>query len=644
MNEHEVTFLPHHKTVKILHGEVLLRAAMEAGVHINASCGGAGGCGKCRVLIGRGTVEGGESTRLKPLEILQGYRLACQARVVKDITVEIPPESLVDAGELDRRSTPRQTARVKAFNLESIKDQGLFVPAVEKLYVDIEPPSAADHEPDLTRLVKALRQDYDAHRLAADLPLIRRLPETLRAGDFKSTVTVLRPVREGRTNRLVHIEAGDTRTRNWALAVDIGTTTVYCQLVDLNTGSVAAQHGEFNGQISFGEDVISRIVAAEKEGGLEKLSAAVLETLNRVIDLTLKQGGVAPEEIPTVTIAGNTTMTQLLLKVPPGFIRRSPYVPAARLYPPIRTQSIGLELNDHARALVFPQVSSYVGGDIVAGVMGSGMYRSEAMTLFIDIGTNAEIVIGNRDWMACAACSAGPAFEGGGIQFGMRAEKGAIEDFSIDSGGLEPMLLTIGGVKPRGICGSGLIAMVARLFEAGVINNQGKFRQDLDTDRIRKRNNVWEYLLVRAPETAVGRDIVLTEIDIENLIRAKGAIYSGCMTLMDEIGVGIEGIEQILLAGMFGSYIDLAQAITIGLLPDIDPHRIRYIGNGSLLGARMSALTNQVRRDVGQVTAMMTNFELSETHSYMDHYIAALFLPHTDMERFPTVFKRLNPK
>ncbi len=644
MDEHRVTFLPHHRTVKIPHGEVLLRAAMEAGVHINASCGGTGGCGKCRVLITSGTVQGGESTRLKPLEILQGYRLACQARVVEDITVEIPPESLVDAGELDRRAAPRQTARVKAFNLESIKDQGLFVPAVEKFYVDMQPPSAADHEPDLTRLVKALRQDYDEHRLAADLPLIRRLPETLRAGDFKSTVTVLRPVREGRTNRLVHIEAGDTRTRNWALAVDIGTTTVYCQLVDLNTGTVVAQHGDFNGQISFGEDVISRIVAAEKEGGLERLSAAVLETLNRVIRLTLKQGGVGPQEIPTVTIAGNTTMTQLLLKVPPGAIRRSPYVPAASLYPPIRAQSIGLQLNDHARALIFPQVSSYVGGDIVAGVMGSGMYRSEAMTLFIDIGTNAEIVIGNRDWMACAACSAGPAFEGGGIQFGMRAEKGAIEDFSIDAGGLEPMLLTIGGVKPRGICGSGLIAMVARLFEAGVINNQGKFRQDLDTDRIRKRNNVWEYLLVRAPETAVGRDIVLTEIDIENLIRAKGAIYSGCMTLMDEIGVGIEGIEQILLAGMFGSYIDLAQAITIGLLPDIDPDRIRYIGNGSLLGARMSALTNQVRRDVGRVTAMMTNFELSETHSYMDHYIAALFLPHTDMERFPSVFKRLNSK
>jgi uncharacterized 2Fe-2S/4Fe-4S cluster protein (DUF4445 family) len=641
MADYQVVFQPYDKSIRVPAGTNLLRAAMEAGVHINASCGGSGSCGKCRVVITEGSVEGGLSARLRDDEIAQGYRLACQSTVVGDITVTVPLESTVDASILDKRTAPRYTARVKAFDFESIKEQGFFVPPVEKVFVDLPVPTAADHEPDMTRLINALRQQHAEHRLSPDLPFMRKLPDTLRQNDFKSTVTILRPVRDGRGNRLVNIEAGDTRERLYALAVDIGTTTVFGQVVDLHSGEAVAQHGDFNGQIRFGEDVITRITLAEKPGGLDRLNRAVVETINKVIARILAQAEVDPEEIPTVTIAGNTTMTQLLLKINPRYIRHSPYVPAATLFPPIQARAIGLEINDHARALVFPQVSSYVGGDIVAGIMGSGMYRSAETTLYIDIGTNAEIVIGNKDWMVCAACSAGPAFEGGGIQFGMRAEKGAIEDFSIDPKTYEPMLLTVGNAKPRGICGSGLISTVARMFEMGVINHQGKFERDLDTPRIRETNDVWEYVLVWKDDTAIGRDIVLTEIDIENLIRAKGAIYSGCLTLLSEVGLDFDAVDQILLAGGFGAYIDLTQAITIGLLPDVDPQRIHYIGNGSLLGARISALTNQVRRDVTRVTAMMTNFELSETASFMDQYVAALFLPHTDTERFPSVHARM---
>jgi uncharacterized 2Fe-2S/4Fe-4S cluster protein (DUF4445 family) len=316
-------------------------------------------------------------------------------------------------------------------------------------------------------------------------------------------------------------------------------------------------------------------------------------------------------------------------------------VPAATLYPPIRAVSLGLELGDHVSALVYPAVSSYVGGDIVAGVMGSGMYRTDALTLYLDIGTNAEIVIGNREWMACAACSAGPAFEGGGIKFGMRAAKGAIEDFSIDQASLEPMLITIGNVRPKGICGSGLIILVATLFESGVINSQGKFNRDLDTPRIRENEGVWEYVLAWAADTQIDRDLAITEIDIENLIRAKGAIYSGCQTLLEEVGMGIEDVEHIILAGGFGSYVDLERAMVIGLLPETDLEKISFIGNGSLMGAKMSSLTNRIRRDVVDVTRKMTSFELSETPSYMDKYIAALFLPHTDINQFPRLKARL---
>jgi len=337
-------------------------------------------------------------------------------------------------------------------------------------------------------------------------------------------------------------------------------------------------------------------------------------------------------------------MTQLLLKVNPRSIRRAPYVPAATLYPPIKATELGMDLGEHVTALVYPAVSSYVGGDIVAGVMGSGIYRSDRLTLYMDVGTNAEIVIGNQDWLACAACSAGPAFEGGGLKFGVRATRGAIEDFSIDPVTLEPMLITIGNVRPKGICGSGLITMVATMFEMGIINNLGKFDRELDTPRIREDNGVFEYVLAWKAETQIDRDVTLTEIDIENLIRAKGAIYSGCMTLLTEVGMSIQDIEHVILAGGFGSYVDLAKAMTIGLLPEIDPARVTFIGNGSLMGARMSSLTNRIRKDVVEVTKKMTNFELSDTASYMDNYVAALFLPHTDLNLFPKLKSRLDAR
>ena len=505
-------------------------------------------------------------------------------------------------------------------------------------------PNAQDHLPDVTRLVSFLKLTHDEHRLEVEFPVIRKMPDILREQDFKITATLARPVHEGGKTRIINVQAGDTTGQNYAIAVDIGTTTVYGQLIDLISGEVLAQFGDFNAQISYGEDVITRIMAAEKPGGLEKLQAVVIKTINSIIRKLIKRSKVDMDEISTLTMAGNTTMTQLMLKVNPRYIRRSPYVPAASLYPPIKAVELGIELGDHVPALVYPSVSSYVGGDIVAGVMGSGMYRSEELTLFMDIGTNAEIVIGNQDWLACAACSAGPAFEGGGIQFGMRAAKGAIEDFSIDPVTLEPMLMTIGNVRPKGICGSGLIIMVATLFETGVINNLGKYDRDLDTPRIRQTDGIWEYVLAWKDETQIDRDIVLTEIDIENLIRAKGAIYSGCMTLLEEVGLSIGDIERINLAGGFGSYVDLEKAMVIGLLPEIDADKVTFIGNGSLMGAKMSSLTNRIRKDVVEVMKKMTNFELSETASYMDHYVAALFLPHTDINLFPKLKKRLEAR
>ena len=639
-----VTFLPYDVAVTVEENENLIRAAMEAGVHINASCGGSGVCGKCRVLIEEGEVAGGISEHLSKEDQDQGYRLACMSKIISDLTIRIPVESEVDAGRLNQQAGARHTAQAMHMDMETLKENGLFIPPVEKIYLELDPACEGDNQADVARIINHLRLNHDEHRLRMDLNVIRKIPDVIREQDFKVTVTIVRPVRKDGKNRIINIEPGDTSERNFAVAVDIGTTTVYAQILDLHTGEVLGQHGEFNGQISYGEDVISRIIFTEKGDGLKVLHDKVIQTINTVVSKALKKVNkidISRDEISTATLAGNSTMTQLLLNIKSTYIRKDPYVPAAIFYPAFLAKEINLDLADHTIALIYPGVSSYVGGDIIAGVMATGMYRSPELTLYMDIGTNAEIVIGHQDWMVCTAASAGPAFEGGGVKFGMRATKGAIEDFSIDPATYEPMNITVGNAKAKGICGSGLITISARLLETGVIDSRGKFNQSLDTPRIRQTDEIWEYVLVDKENTAIDRDITITEPDLDNLIRAKGAMYSAAQTLLEEIGLTIHDIERIILAGGFGSYVDLHSAITIGLLPEIEPEKVTYLGNGSLLGCKINCLTNSLRRNVGDVVNMMTNFELASTPSYMDHYMGALFLPHTELNNFPKVKARL---
>ncbi|WP_024333947.1 ASKHA domain-containing protein [Desulfotignum balticum] len=637
---HTIQFLPHNKQITVADGESLIRAAMEAGVHINASCGGGGVCGKCRVRIESGEVEGGISEKLTDQDREKGYRLACLAKVTSDLTVRIPVESEVETSRLTQ-TMDRHTARAMTVNVEDLKQDGLFIPPVEKIYLELDPAVEGDNRADVARIMHHLRIHHDEHRLTMDLSLIRRVPDIIRQENFNVTATILRPVREDGKNEIINIEPGDTTNRNFAIAVDIGTTTVFGQVMDLQSGEVLAQQGEFNAQISYGEDVISRIMYAEKGDGLATLHKRVVETINKIIKGIIKKAKIDTHEVSTITMAGNSTMTQLLLNINPSYIRRDPYVPASILYPPFHATEIGLELAEHTTALVYPGVSSYVGGDIISGIMASGMYRSPELTLYMDIGTNAEIAIGHQEWMVCTAASAGPAFEGGGVKFGMRAAKGAVEDVSINPATYEPMIITVGNEKAKGICGSGLITLAARLLETGIIDSRGKFNQELDTLRIRQTDEIWEYVLVYEKDTQIERDITITEPDLDNLIRAKGAMYSAALTLLDEIGLKVNDIERIILAGGFGSYVDLASAITIGLLPEIEPDKVTYLGNGSLLGCRINCLTNSLRQQVTQVVNMMTNFELASTPSYMDHYMGALFLPHTELNYFPKIKAKL---
>jgi len=644
MIKHTILFLPHNKRITVRDGENLIRAAMDAGVHINASCGGEGVCGKCRVIIEQGDVDGGITENLSREECAAGYRQACLSNVKSDIVIRIPVESDVDASMLNMQSTPRLATRIIEMDFEQLKQNSRFLSPVEKRYIKLPEPSAKDNLPDVTRLVNYLKLNFNERRLVIDLPVIRKIPEVFRKNNFKITVTLARPVQADRKTHIINVQSGDTSGRCYGIAMDIGTTTIYVRLIDLNTGKIMADYGDFNKQIGFGEDVIARLIYAEKPGGLEKLHEVSLETINDILRRIINDTGIDPEQILLVTLAGNTTMTQLMLKVDPKYIRRSPYVPASALYPPIKALDLGMALGEHVTTLIYPEISSYVGGDIVAGIMASGLYRSEELTLYMDIGTNAEIVIGNKEWLACAACSAGPAFEGGGIKFGMRAVNGAIEDFSIDPLTFEPMNITIGNVRPKGICGSGLINIVAEMFEQGVIDNIGRFDRGLDTDRIRQNNGIYEYVLAKADVIHIDRDIVITEPDIDNLIRAKGAMFSGCMTLLEEVGLSIDDIDRIILAGGFGTYVDLEKAMTIGLLPETDTDKVVFIGNGSLAGATMICLANHIRKDVVEVTRKMTNFELSETASYMNNYMASLFLPHTDMNKFPRLKARIKAR
>ena len=334
-------------------------------------------------------------------------------------------------------------------------------------------------------------------------------------------------------------------------------------------------------------------------------------------------------------------MTHLFYGIDPKFIRLTPYTPAACHLPPVRARDLGLELPEHVFIYCVSSVSSYVGGDIVAGVLASGIYKDPKLTLYIDIGTNGEIVIGNQQWLACAACSAGPAFEGGGIKFGMRATSGAIEEASINPETYEPMIITIDMVKPKGICGSGLINIMAALMEADIIAPNGKFRDDLDTPRIRLGDSGREYVLAMAPDTQGDQDITLSEADIDNLMRAKGAMFAGYVTLLENVGLRLQDLEQVILAGAFGQFINIENAIAIGLLPDLPREQFQFVGNGSLQGATLLAFSRDLLEEERRVADMMTNFELSETPGFMDQYIAALFLPHTRMEYFPTVSERL---
>ncbi|MBU0482489.1 MAG: DUF4445 domain-containing protein [Proteobacteria bacterium] len=632
----KVQFLPDNVTIEVPEGENLLAAAANAGVYIHAYCGGDGVCGKCKIKIEKGEVgvEG-------PPPNSKGFRLACQTTVRGDLVVSVPEEIKKGGQALQRK--PKTTRAISARSMADLVGKWELDPPVEKRFLKLDPPSQDDNSPDLQRLLRAIRKGcYDCAEPTYDHPqLLQELPFILREANWEVTVIVLRGKRAEEPDRIIAVEPGDTSSRLYGLALDIGTTTVCGLLINLTTGQVIAEASSYNDQIRYGEDVISRIIYSQRPGGLATLQEQVVRTINRVVETVCRQAIISPSDISYIMAAGNTVMSQLLLAINPKFLREAPYVPTCSQMPLTRAAALGVYAHPSVRLFLYPSIASYVGGDIVAGVHACQMHKSSENTLFIDIGTNGEIVVGNKDWMACAACSAGPAFEGGGIKHGMRANSGAIENFHIHPETLDPMIITIDRSKPCGICGSGLISIVSELLEAGVIDQQGKFNRTLDHPRIRKGGDGMEYVLAWAGDSLTGEDIVITEVDLDNLIRAKGAMYAGYLTLLESVGMTFTDLDRVVLAGNFGAYIDLERAICIGLLPDVEREKFYYLGNASLTGCQISLIDHKRFRERVEVSKLITNMELSENPQFMGHYMAALFLPHTDMSLFPTVKTKL---
>ncbi|MFC1645797.1 ASKHA domain-containing protein [Candidatus Omnitrophota bacterium] len=631
MDKFKVIFQPDNQTIEADKGSTLLACAISAGLYINSSCGGDGVCGRCKVIVKKGFTQTQPTGRISQEERKAGYVLACLATVQSDLEVEIPPESLLGA---DRISVYTQAEEVEKG--ESVISEDLFIhsPLATKLFIELPKPTQADRISDLERLKRQIRKIIDIPIMQTGLVNIRRLGELLRSSDWKVTVTL---GNRNKTTEIVLIEPKDTSSKNFGIAFDIGTTTLTGQLIDLNSKKVLGTKITFNRQATFGADIISRIIYAQKEDGLEVLHHAVIDGMNMIIKELIKEHGINLNDVACCLCAGNTTMVHLLLRVDPTFIRRDPYVPTANFVPVVRSVEAGIKINPRGLLACVPGVSSYVGGDITAGVLSCGMDTSEKMTLLIDIGTNGEIVLGNKDWLICAAASAGPAFEGSGVVCGMRAVNGAIQRVSINPKKLSVEYKTIGDVKPSGICGSGYIDLLAELLDAGIIDKNGKLRSEKKIKRVRESEWGREFVVAYKKESASDMDIVITEADIENLKRAKAAIFSAASVLVKHMEMDFSALDRIFVAGGFGTYLDMEKSIKIGLLPDIQKEKFSFIGNSSVVGARQILLSSDAFTQAREIARKMTYFELSVDSQYMDEYVAALFFPHTDSARFPTV-------
>jgi len=625
---HTVTFLPGYRKIEVPRETTVLDAAQRAGLNINVVCGGQGKCGKCVVYVQSGRTEFDQQKNTKFFtqeELAHGAVLACQATVQGDLQIIIPDSTLIQEQKI---------------LIEGQETEIELHPSVRKYYVELHSPTLSDPSPDLSRLLWGIQKSGGpvAEKMYAPLEMLREIPTLLRHSDWNVTGTIAL-VPGG--YRLIDLQENDTSKRLYGAAVDLGSTTVVVYIWDLVAGKMSAVASNYNKQISCGEDILARVNFAKKNG-LSKLQALAAESINTALTTAANSAGIDREDIYEVVVAGNTVMTHMLLGIDPAYMIAEPYVPVVRRALSVASGRIGITCNRNGGVFLFPAVSDFIGGDIIADILACGMAEKEEISLLIDIGTNFEVVLGNREWMFSCAGAAGPALEGGEVLFGMRANPGAIDKITIDPATLDPVYSTINGIKPRGLTGSGLIDLLAELLMNCVIDRNGRINTGFNHPRIRTGVHFPEYVVVRAEETDIGKDIVLTENDIKNLIMSKASVHAACVTLMKEAGKSRQDITTIYFAGAFGNYLNKTNAATIGLIPEIPVSQIKNIGNGAVTGANIALINRRKRKTLDEIATKIAYIELNAEPAFMDEYTSSAFLPHTDLSLFPEVQKMLD--
>jgi uncharacterized 2Fe-2S/4Fe-4S cluster protein (DUF4445 family) len=627
-----VTFLPFNISVEVTAGTLLWDAIKREELPLKASCGGEGTCGDCVVQITEGSYTNKASAVLPDHLVSEGYALACKTEITDDITVQLPQFE-----ELMIKSVAGSEFVEQHKN--NISGSFEYEPILKSAKLQLPPPTLEDNYSDLKRLERQFFKELAPTNLYLPYSVLKGLARAVRQEEGHVRVTYFDCPSQA---SIVNITPASKPENIFGIACDIGTTTVALYLVDMTSGKIRETASSLNQQIKCGEDIIARINYSQKPGHLEELHDLVVLTINRLIDTAIHKAGISPNEIYYGSFAGNTTMIHLLLTLNPNYIREEPYVPTFNRVPLLQAKDLGLQMNSEARIQCSPSVGSYVGGDITAGMLFTPIPKEANRTsLFIDAGTNGEIVVGNKEWLMTCACSAGPAFEGSGIKCGMPASSGAIEQLEIkDSGDISYRI--INGLKPKGLCGSGLVDLMAELFAHGYIDRHGKFKEQKTSDRIYQNEDGLAFLIEEARNTFWGKDIVITEKDISNLILTKGAVFSACSLLLKNVGIDFDDIDALYIAGGFGRTLNVENAIRIGLLPDLDRDKFHYIGNSSLSGAYLILLSEGNKGLADEVAKKMTYIELNTEPRYMNEFTGSLFLPHTDMDLFPSVKKIFN--
>ena len=619
----------------------LLDIARESNVAIDAPCSGNASCGKCRVQLIDGELDSKQTMHISDEEYGEGWRLACVSKICADVTVMVPD---IASAYKNRMKMADLSSKSEIAIFENVKSDielaGLeLTNSLDVVEVIMNPPTLDDTMPDNERLMRALRKYLNIPRVRIPYSVLRKLPDVLRANNF----AVKCVIRTTSNDMFVYDVFGkDEDVLIGGLAVDIGTTTVSALIINMENGNIIAKASAGNGQIRYGADVINRIIEQQKPGGTRRLQKAVIEeTINPLIREMCKNAGISKDSIYRMCVASNSTMNHLFAGINADPLRMEPYIPTFFKTNSLFASDVGIDINPDSHIIIAPNIGSYVGGDITAGTLVSMIWNRPEFSLFIDLGTNGELVFGNSDFMMSCACSAGPAFEGGDFRCGMRATDGAIEACTIDKETMEPTYKVVGepGTKPIGLCGSGLIDIISELYMCGIIDPKGKFIRE--GKRIRHDHyGMGSYVIAFEEEAGSVKDVEITEVDIDNFIRAKGAIFSAIRTMLKSLDFDVTMIDDVYVAGGIGSGINMRNAVNIGMFPDIPLEKFHYIGNSSLSGAYVMLLSTKAEKKTYELAANMTYMELSAVPTYMDEFVGSCFIPHTDMGLFPSVKQR----